>query len=153
MATPACWSWPLPPLPQPNTAAALRRWHQGRCAVCGRHARLQEDHDHAAPGRDVRGWLCRPCNLTEGHSSPTAIARYRNRPPALILGLLLAYDRREHPTVRAARLRWHQALAWARTCHYDAGAGTPPSWLGDNDAPHVPAWMVPYPDPQPGVID
>lgn len=69
----------------------LARWQDGRCAVCGRHADLVCDHDHATGL--VRGWLCRSCNATEGRNQQpdTIFTRYRERPPAAILGLVVRY--------------------------------------------------------------
>lgn len=70
---------------------ALERWQDGRCAVCGRHADLVCDHDHATGL--VRGWLCRSCNATEGKNQEpdTIFTKYRERPPAAILGLNIRY--------------------------------------------------------------
>lgn len=69
----------------------LARWQNGRCAICGRASDLVCDHDHSTGL--VRGWLCRSCNTTEGtnHQPDTIFTRYRERPPAAILGLIIRY--------------------------------------------------------------
>jgi hypothetical protein len=71
--------------------SALARWQNGRCAICGRVSDLVCDHDHETGL--VRGWLCRSCNTTEGRNKEpdTIFARYRERPPAAILGLTIRY--------------------------------------------------------------
>ena len=86
---PECWSWtPTPPGEQEHRSAFIS-WHAGRCAVCGfRDARLVMDHDHDIGL--IRGLLCRSCNLLEPHDNGL-FQRYRERPPALILGVRLGY--------------------------------------------------------------
>ena len=48
-------------------ARAVRRSQRGRCAACGRRARLDVHHRHYATlGRETRGdvvGLCEPCHL------------------------------------------------------------------------------------------
>ncbi|UPZ27599.1 endonuclease VII domain-containing protein [Streptomyces sp. LRE541] len=70
---------------------ALARWQDGRCAICGKTRDLVCDHDHATGL--VRGWLCHSCNITEGTNQEpdTIFARYRERPPAAILGIAIRY--------------------------------------------------------------
>lgn len=72
-------------------AVALARWQDGRCAICGKDRELVCDHDHETGL--VRGWLCKSCNTGEGtHREPDSIfARYRERPPAAILGVTARY--------------------------------------------------------------
>ncbi|MGP4114642.1 endonuclease domain-containing protein [Streptomyces sp. 4N509B] len=69
----------------------LADWQAGRCAVCGRVRDLVCDHDHATGL--VRGWLCRSCNTMEGtnRDPDTIFARYRERSPAVILGITARY--------------------------------------------------------------
>ena len=108
---PECWSWD-PEIPlgriadeydwgaddftprfQERDEQALRiafaAWHGHRCAVCGFHElRLVEDHDHDTGL--IRGLLCRSCNGREPHDNGL-FQKYRERPPALILGIHLRY--------------------------------------------------------------
>jgi hypothetical protein len=103
-AAPACWSWPLWPdgkvamyyrrWPDAADSYVLSDWHAGRCAVCGEvpgrgRGAYVEDHDHATGW--TRGWLCRSCNLLEAASVRPAFVRYRERPPAAILGISKRY--------------------------------------------------------------
>lgn len=69
----------------------LARWQDGRCAICGQARDLVCDHDHSTGL--VRGWLCHSCNTREGTNQEpdTIFARYRERPPAVILGLTIRY--------------------------------------------------------------
>ena len=111
---PACWSW-SPTAPTFAEAAAgmsaglretlgateemragivLDHWQAGRCAVCwAQHGgALVVDHDHA--NGLVRGLLCRSCNTQEANRGGPAeplYAAYRERPPAVILGLTIRY--------------------------------------------------------------
>lgn len=108
--TPACHSWPvtaddrravvdLPKLPgnELDEASAahglLHDWQQGRCAVCGgrggRSEDLVLDHDHTTAL--VRGWLCRSCNVAEPRSDRGDFVKYRDRPPAVLLGVAARY--------------------------------------------------------------
>lgn len=71
---------------------ALSFWQDGCCAVCSiRPARLVTDHCHFSGL--VRGLLCHSCNVKEGnwHHDSEAIAGYRRRPPAALLGFRLRY--------------------------------------------------------------
>jgi hypothetical protein len=72
-------------------AGALALWQDGRCAICGKTRDLVCDHDHETGL--VRGWLCHSCNTTEGTNQEpdTIFARYRERPPAAILGITTRY--------------------------------------------------------------
>jgi hypothetical protein len=72
-------------------AGVLAEWQDGRCAICGKARDLVCDHDHETGL--VRGWLCQSCNTAEGtHQEPdTIFARYRERPPAAILGITARY--------------------------------------------------------------
>lgn len=74
-----------------DEAGVLARWQDGRCAICGKNRELVCDHDHETGL--VRGWLCRSCNTTEGTNQEpdTIFARYRDRPPAAILGIAARY--------------------------------------------------------------
>lgn len=108
---PECWSWhpeiPLDyladeygwsaehftPLFQEGDEQALRlafdAWHRRRCAVCGSRAlHLVDDHDHDSGL--IRGLLCRSCNGREPHDNGL-FRKYRERPPAQILGIRLRY--------------------------------------------------------------
>ncbi|MET9347693.1 endonuclease domain-containing protein [Streptomyces termitum] len=70
----------------------LKAWQAGRCAVCGETGRrLVLDHDHETGL--VRGWLCVSCNTREGLAvGPGSVfTRYRERSPAVILGLAVRY--------------------------------------------------------------
>lgn len=60
----------------------------GRCAICKRAVRLEIDHDHKSG--NVRGLLCRECNLAVGGielsgASPISIAQYLGFPMLLEL--------------------------------------------------------------------
>ncbi len=71
----------------------LNSWHDERCALCGiRPGHLVDDHDHRTGL--VRGRLCRGCNISEGACSfgeAAAYQLYRERPPAVILGVRAYY--------------------------------------------------------------
>lgn len=108
---PACWTWPVTAAEherayQAATAESERErecpceellvtWHAGRCAVCGAfregpgQGRLVWDHDHDTGY--VRGLLCGSCNTAEPGSSRPEFARYRVRPPVVILGVSSFY--------------------------------------------------------------
>lgn len=91
--------------------AALADWQAGRCAICGRTGDLVCDHDHATGL--VRGWLCRSCNTLEGlhQGDDTIFARYRERPPAAILGLEIRYL--DPITGECAQPQRARAVNWA----------------------------------------
>ncbi|WP_419994425.1 endonuclease domain-containing protein [Streptomyces boninensis] len=110
---------PQPQLPRRTTSAlaAIRDWQRGRCAICGAGApasgragagpeatararpgagagagALVIDHHH--PSGLVRGLLCGGCNTAEGRSTgyyDEPYGAYRQRPPALIVGLTERY--------------------------------------------------------------
>lgn len=90
---PACHLWP-PPRTRPTgrPSQVLADWQRGRCALCGTtHGQLVKDHCHQT--HLVRGWLCQPCNTSEGMAAarPPFLA-YRMRPPAVIVGITEPYD-------------------------------------------------------------
>jgi hypothetical protein len=89
----------------------LARWQGGRCAICGKVRDLVCDHDHTTGF--VRGWLCNSCNTTEGmnREPDTIFARYRDRPPAAILGLTIRYL--DPVTGEYAALQPPTATEWA----------------------------------------
>ncbi|MBA2559631.1 MAG: hypothetical protein H0V07_07015 [Propionibacteriales bacterium] len=118
---PACWSWEVPPLPQRNGLYTIRAWQRERCAICGevrpdgppnenehRRRGLFEDHDHVTGS--TRGFLCPRCNTAEGRSPAPVFERYRERPPSLILGLLVRKGSGIHPEEREARIAFACAL-------------------------------------------
>jgi len=89
------------------------RWQQGRCAVCGEQAALVEpgwwsdsgfalDHDHRTAL--VRGYLCVSCNVSEPHGDGGDFTKYRDRPPAVMLGVIARY---EHPFYGLVRPELH----------------------------------------------
>jgi len=99
---PACWSWPV--WETDKTAHYARwgefaagdlmiDWHEGRCAMCGiPDDDLMRDHDHRTGWE--RGLLCRSCNIMEGTHPDRAgsvFSKYRERPPAVILGIRIRY--------------------------------------------------------------
>lgn len=108
---PACWSWGPPCSADQFRARELREgrfsagtieilvkawdggfdeFHQRRCAICDRRdPDLVDDHDHSTGLR--RGWLCRSCNVMEGKGHGGMFEKYRQRPPAVILGVQLPY--------------------------------------------------------------
>ncbi|MET9950138.1 endonuclease domain-containing protein [Streptomyces sp. NPDC006339] len=72
-------------------AGAIAEWQDGRCAICGKVRDLVCDHDHRTGL--VRGWLCQSCNAGEAthREKDTIFERYRQRPPAAILGVTDLY--------------------------------------------------------------
>jgi hypothetical protein len=71
----------------------IRRFQGGRCAVCGERPLciLVKDHDHRTGL--VRGWLCRSCNRQEPYPQYAGLFDlYRERPPAVILGVRSYYE-------------------------------------------------------------
>lgn len=104
-----CWSWPVtsehlalaravrecqgPAATWAQGMTLLHIWQQGRCAICGgRCGKLFNDHSHESGL--VRGKLCQSCNLSEGMAGIPGdrSARYRNRHPAVILGITIRYN-------------------------------------------------------------
>lgn len=115
LSVPACWSWDVPsaqskaeliaarmreqeslPPAQRYSASELElvfwspqmtrfgTFHDERCAVCGvRGQHLVDDHCHQTG--QVRGYLCRSCNVREGKSGAAVFIRYRRIHPAAIL--------------------------------------------------------------------
>lgn len=86
LIVPWCWAWPTPP-----EDATLDNYLTERCAICGRAEQrgLVNDHCHRSGLR--RGWLCRDCNASEGAGAQGMYQRYRERPPAVILGWTQPY--------------------------------------------------------------
>ena len=86
---PSCHAWEVPVgeiPPHLSAIDALRRWQDGACAMCGAsRGRLLVDHCHRTGA--VRGLLCTSCNTAEGLGSSAALAAYRERPPAVLLGV------------------------------------------------------------------
>jgi hypothetical protein len=74
-----------------------------RCAVCGisgARDHLVQDHCHATG--QVRGRLCRSCNVQEGRGSNPAVRRYRRVHPAAILDYYEPYY----------GMRWEWGWSW-----------------------------------------
>lgn len=92
---PDCWSWPVPEpreyATEEEASDALHEWQLDRgCAICGARFNLVEDHDHHTGL--VRGNLCRSCNIKEGWGAESVpFVKYRQRPPAAILGVKVRY--------------------------------------------------------------
>jgi hypothetical protein len=93
---PACWSWEMPTAPAPRDPdpdvaglAVIDEWQGGRCAICSAQGVLVTDHDHSTGL--VRGLLCHRCNTAEAARTAGPYRRYRERPPAAILGVQTRY--------------------------------------------------------------
>ena len=86
---PSCHVWRVPDgevPPHLSATQALRRWQDGACAMCSaRPERLLVDHCH--PSGLVRGLLCTSCNTAEGLRDAPSFVAYRERPPAVLLGV------------------------------------------------------------------
>jgi hypothetical protein len=86
---PSCHVWEVPDGQVPShlsATQALRRWQAGACATCSaRPERLLVDHCHRTGL--VRGLLCTSCNTAEGMRSAPSLVAYRERPPAVMLGV------------------------------------------------------------------
>lgn len=93
---PACWGWAVPGAcaSQGSDAdvaglAAIEAWQAGRCGICSSEGILVTDHDHTTGL--VRGLLCQRCNTAEAFRGVGPYRRYRERPPAAILGVQARY--------------------------------------------------------------
>lgn len=90
---PSCHVWQVPDgevPPHLSATRALRRWQAGSCAMCSASPRrMLVDHCHQTGL--VRGLLCTSCNTAEGLGSSLAFVAYRERPPAVMLGVKEQY--------------------------------------------------------------
>ncbi|WP_329468737.1 tyrosine-type recombinase/integrase [Streptomyces sp. NBC_01431] len=88
---PACWDWEVPPYaPYQDPIERFLNFHAGQCAMCGNQpAQQPHTEDFDADTQHVRGLLCPTCT-TEQDDSPRW-DRYRDRGPAMILGLVQTY--------------------------------------------------------------
>lgn len=86
---PVCHAWTVPDgavPPHLSAAQVLRRWQAGACAMCSASPqRLLVDHCHDSGL--IRGLLCTSCNTAEGLGDAPAFTAYRERPPAVMLGI------------------------------------------------------------------
>lgn len=93
--TPACWRWPVHvkadvSMDDYALHELVTEWQGDRCAVCALRMRDPKlDHDHVSGL--VRGWLCRGCNLKEGHGGGLLFDRYREQHPTSMLGIQMQY--------------------------------------------------------------
>jgi hypothetical protein len=147
---PACWTWDLPPLPQKNCTSAIATWQADRCAICALYAPqrngLYEDHCHRFDW--VRGYLCPRCNTVEGQSSASVFEKYRERYPALMLGVTCRRGRYTDPeAIEADQAFWTAVQnAWYVT---DSGGYAKARRLADLNqaAGYGMANGTPWPDP------
>lgn len=93
---PACWGWELPndlalrdPDPDVAGLAVIEKWQAGRCGICSAETLLVTDHNHSTGL--IRGLLCQRCNTAEAFRDVGPYRRYRERPPAVILGVQARY--------------------------------------------------------------
>lgn len=94
---PSYLSYPVPDSSQRSKwpEVAIAQWQRHLCAICSMRGGLVGDHDHMTGL--LRGYLCTPCNIREGKGwDSRAFKRYRERPPAAVLGIELQC---EHPSV------------------------------------------------------
>lgn len=102
------------------------RWQRGRCAICGlgnpkgpydgvhyNAAGFVIDHDHVTGL--MRGWLCTGCNISEGTSGSGQAERYRENPPAVMLGIKVRY--------------WSPIFGWAKPASPPSFLAADPSYL------------------------
>lgn len=99
LRVPACMLWPVPDadliaLPEQDPAGCdelprVAAWQQGRCGICnGREQDRRLDLDHSYETGLYRGYLCRGCNLQEGHSGYRRFVLWRaGWNPATLLGV------------------------------------------------------------------
>lgn len=91
---PICWSWPVLGRGDRDEWAWLAEWQALRCGICAyKDPRIVMDHDHRTGL--IRGWLCRSCNLTEGHAhldEDSVYTRWRSRSAATMLGIRRRYE-------------------------------------------------------------
>lgn len=122
---PACWGWAIPDSlapqgPDPDVAglAAIEEWQAERCGICSSETSLVVDHDHATGL--VRGLLCQRCNIAEAFRGVGPYRRYRERPPAAILGVKVRYwDPIAGDYVQPATIR--EADKWTDAASEDIG--------------------------------
>jgi len=70
----------------------IETWQAKRCAACGVTRPLDADHNHDTGY--LRGLLCHSCNMREAYAwaDNPLFGRYRLRPPAVILGVLIRWS-------------------------------------------------------------
>lgn len=96
-------SWSVPDGLPPGSEA-LYVWQDGRCALCGKKGRLVEDHCHESG--NIRGLLCRSCNVGEGAgwSAPKFVAWRNGTTAAAALGVVEQYVNAFGITPRRSRI-------------------------------------------------